>query len=253
VRNLYDVFELEPLDEAEIPQQPARPNVLLNLLLGAVAGLILGIVLVFLAEYLFRPVKPFPDFNIIDSETGAFNLDYLKIRLKEEISRTNQHSLPFSLSLIRLKVDERVAAKMVIDWNAIMRWARPLIEPELRQEDVLVRFDEATFAVILPLLPVDSSRHIMESISQQIRSHSITGLGSVRAMQLYASAGIVIYQSNNIVNGYEELLNLASMALSEADKAPYGGVNVLTFSSSGYDLEFYGSKQYTPSINLPGR
>jgi capsular polysaccharide biosynthesis protein len=59
VNNLYEAFELVPLDEAITPTSPSRPKKTFNYLLGAVVGLSLGLGLAFLAESL--SIKDEPD------------------------------------------------------------------------------------------------------------------------------------------------------------------------------------------------
>lgn len=52
VAEYFDVYYLQHLDKAALPDKPISPNVMLNLLLGIVLGLGAGIVLAYLGEYL---------------------------------------------------------------------------------------------------------------------------------------------------------------------------------------------------------
>lgn len=58
VQQLYEAYELAPLDRATLPAAPVKPNKWLNLALGACLGLALGAGLAFLAEYLQAPLEP---------------------------------------------------------------------------------------------------------------------------------------------------------------------------------------------------
>ena len=102
VSNLYDVFELEPLDGANIPNRPVSPNKTLNLAIGAALGLLLGVGLIFLIEYLKEPLVGDLQINVIDPETGAYNQTYFKLRLGEELSRARHNTYSFSLALIKV-------------------------------------------------------------------------------------------------------------------------------------------------------
>jgi uncharacterized protein involved in exopolysaccharide biosynthesis len=55
VANLYELFDMKPLDQAMIPSAPVKPNKGLNLAGGAIFGFVLGAGLVFLFEYLQSP------------------------------------------------------------------------------------------------------------------------------------------------------------------------------------------------------
>jgi capsular polysaccharide biosynthesis protein len=56
VTRLYEIYDLKPLDAAELPEDPVSPSLPLNLILGSVLGLGAGVFFAFLTEYLRAPV-----------------------------------------------------------------------------------------------------------------------------------------------------------------------------------------------------
>jgi capsular polysaccharide biosynthesis protein len=70
---LYEAYEVKPIDAAGHPDRPVLPNIPLNLGLGIGAGLALAIGLAFAAQLLSAPPKLAAQVNIIDRESGAYN------------------------------------------------------------------------------------------------------------------------------------------------------------------------------------
>jgi diguanylate cyclase (GGDEF)-like protein len=233
INNLYDVFDLELLDTAELPRLPVSPNVALNLVLGAFLGFFLGLTLIFLAEYLQKPVRPFSEFNILDLNTGSYNKPYFTQRVDEEVSRVKRANLMFSLALLRVKADEWASDQTDQDWEEVMRWVKSIAEPYLREEDILARFNEDTFAVLLPNLDGEAAKNIMDELRLKIRTRSLENDGTNGGLTVFTSASVVAYQPNTMVNSREELLDIASIILRDADKAPHGDIQMFTFSHNG--------------------
>jgi succinoglycan biosynthesis transport protein ExoP len=57
-QDLYETYQLKPLDQARLPTAPIRPNKSLYLLLGGALGLVLGVGLAFLVQYLQMAREP---------------------------------------------------------------------------------------------------------------------------------------------------------------------------------------------------
>ena len=102
VRNLYDVFQLEPLDEPEVPKKPIQTNQGFYLVMGGILGLVLGIGLAFLVDYLQTPLPEPLAFNIIDGETGLYNRAYFMLRLRQEMGRAKRNGYLLSVALIKM-------------------------------------------------------------------------------------------------------------------------------------------------------
>lgn len=170
VGQLYDVFELEPLDEANLPRTPSRPNVPLNLAMGGVLGVALGACLVFVMQYLETATAERESFNIIERETGAYTRSYLLHRLWGEVSRARRSKRPLSLGLIRMEFEGEKSARHARDHAEVMRLTKATVERSLREEDVLARFDGDTFAVLLPDTSGQQAQNLLKKTITRVRS-----------------------------------------------------------------------------------
>ncbi|WP_374687508.1 diguanylate cyclase domain-containing protein [Promineifilum sp.] len=192
VSELYDVFELEPLDEANLPRNPSQPNVVMNLAMGGALGLALGAGLVFLLRYLETATTARESFNIIERDTDAYTRSYLLHRLWGEISRSRRSGRPLSLGLIRVELGSDH------DRGDVMRLAKTAIERLLREEDVLARFDSSTFAVLLPDTRRGDAQLLLNKAVTRIRSlpqHSASsGDARKQTPRLHASLGLATYE-----------------------------------------------------------
>lgn len=168
VSKLYDVFELEPLDEAALPQKSSRPNVFMNLALGGVMGLALGACLVFLLQYLETATAEREAFNIIERETGAYTRSYLIHRLWGEASRARRGKHPLSLGLIRLEMDGDSNMNQARAHQEIMRLTKASVERALRDEDILSRFDSKTFVILMPDTSGQQAQNLLKKSVQHV-------------------------------------------------------------------------------------
>lgn len=221
ISSLYDVFELGQLDAATINRSPVSPNIPINLALGFVLGTALGLVLVFLYEYLRVPDAQQHSFDIIDGGTGIYNRSYLEMRLSQEVSRANRNDSELSLALIRLKSHGGLSSSADIG-REVMPSMAIIFDPLLRDEDLLARFDETTFALMMPDTSGDEAQDLVENLRLR--------LGSVHANQgqlknlsaLRGAAGVT-----EMAAGEREpnaLFGRAADALREAERGTYGRV-----------------------------
>ncbi|MBI5839272.1 MAG: diguanylate cyclase [Chloroflexi bacterium] len=196
VKNLYDVYQLEGLDSANTPSKPIKPDLVLNLTLGAFLGLALGVALIFLLEALKPSYKELDTFNIIDRETGAYNKSYLTHRLFQEMVRTRRTKSPLSLGLV--KVNFNGGGLSEPEQAEALRMVKILTEKSIREEDILVRFNGVTFAILFPDLPLESARDSLENVRQVIGSvaHDMNGANGHSHIDSYSS--VVSYTGGRV-------------------------------------------------------
>lgn len=228
VRNLYETYELEPLDQATLRTTPISPNYPLNLSLGAILGLFLGAGLAFMAEYLRAPAEQTTMFNILDDGTGLYNRRYFLFRLRQELSRVRRSRAPLSIAL------------MNIDHHGVMDGASPqfrdealrrvlqLLTPLLREEDLMARFGDTVLAFLLPDQPGEAAKSAIEGIQTRIASTPIELDARGARLSLQGAAGIVTYQEHTA--DIDALLAKATHALEGAEAAAYDRVQLLVES-----------------------
>jgi len=86
VQKLYETYELEPLDQAALPESPVKPDKALILSLGGLFGLILGVGLALITEYLETSPEPAADSMSLKSEAEALASDQFAVTLQQELA-----------------------------------------------------------------------------------------------------------------------------------------------------------------------
>lgn len=226
ISNLYDIFELEPLDRANLPTNPINANMTLNVTVGAILGLLLGVTVAFLTENLLDNKEVSPAFDIIDHESGMYNEAYLRHRLQQEMSRSKRNK--YELSLALMKVTGFTTNGMLSNipeqtWREIVI----LIGSKLRDEDVLTRFNDTTFALLLPDTPGQVADKLLNELRVAVTLMPLnTRKNGFIPLTLRAVAGIASYVDYRLE--MDEFLAHTVHALRQADVATYGAVQLLT-------------------------
>jgi len=226
VQELYEVFEMRPLDQATLRASPVKPNKVLYLALGAVFGLVLGVGLALLSEYLQAPLESMTTFGIFDNETGAYNQRYFGQRLGEEMSRAMRNKYPLSLALMnvdQLKVMDTSFSSQ--DRSEALRKVVVFLKRYLREEDVLARLDGTIFAFLLPDMPGEKAKAAIEKLQTRIAWTPLEMEKSGVKLNLSGAAGVAAFQHNGAAQ--DEFLAKAGHALQQAEAAGYSKVCLL--------------------------
>lgn len=202
VNNLYDVLELEPLDPAEIPSKPVKPNLAFNLILGTILGLGLGIALAIFTEYLNAPAAEPAKFDILDPESGLYNRPYFEMRARQEMSRARRHDYPLSMALVRFHTEGINSVGFDSD---NMRYFASRLGPLMREEDVLARYDDNTLALLFPDLSKEATQTLVNEVQAKLGTSPLdvatnNGLSGAKLL-----AGIAEMQDQDM--GMYELLD----------------------------------------------
>jgi capsular polysaccharide biosynthesis protein len=226
VRNLYDVFELQALEEAVIPSQPSEPNRPLLMIIGVIFGLLLGISSIFLSGLVQPEKEDVKYFDIIDHESGAFNRPYFLMRLREEMARAQKYRYPLAISLIKIKFsifevssdpswtifdafENEFSSKIRLE---ALRITAVLIQQYLRDEDVLAHYDDVVYAIMFPNMTGDSAQEFVEELCTKIAS---INQGVLKSRGVNGTAGVTASLDDEIT--IDEFLANASFALVSAE------------------------------------
>jgi len=119
VQNLYEAYELEPLDEASMSRTPVSPNRALNLALGGAFGLALGIGLAFLVAYLQTPLESMLHLGPLEAEAETRQNGYFQelTALQERFDAAQHHLEQVQATWVSTeqRADEASAAVRVLD------------------------------------------------------------------------------------------------------------------------------------------
>lgn len=224
VNEVYDIYELKPLDAAPLPRSSIKPDKVLNLALGGILGLGLGVALSFLSTYLETPSHPVVTFDIVDAETGAYKERYFARRLAQEISRAKRNKYP--LAVASIDVDHLGVTQSLPHRSRIstLRQAAALLQQNLRDEDIMAHVDGSTFAILLPDLTGHQAQTCVEEMQATITSTPFELGAEGSALNLVSAAGIAAYSHNGTSS--TELLATARQALEEAKSSANGKVSL---------------------------
>jgi len=199
VSELYDVFELQPLDPASLPRKPTRPNLMLNLGIGSFLGLALGAAMAFLIEFIRSPYEEPDTFNIIDRDTGAYNKSYFTLRLWQEMNRAKRNKYPLSLGLIKGEFDgDDISQRERIE---ALRVFKKLTESAMRDDDILACINGDIFAVLCPYMPSDKAKVFVSGMKTKLASVAEDTISHNGGVQIKSYSSVVTYQGGFIKEG----------------------------------------------------
>lgn len=226
VKNLYEIYDIKPLDPAYAPRSPSNLNTTQNLVMAALLGTALGVGSSFLLHYLRSSEEEIVGITIIDVDIGVYNRHYFLQRLGEELSRASRHHHPLSLALLNVERLDMIRDMRRPDLRVeALRRVGLFLKQYLREEDLVARFEGDTFALLLP----DTSGPDAEQLLQRVQTRmewSVFELeeGSVK-LNLTATSGIVAYDfSGDNGTSRDELVAKAERTLRKARDDGYGKV-----------------------------
>ena len=205
------IFDIIFLDVASPPSIPISPQPLQDVSLAFVLGLVGGAAIVILGEQLRIPMDAYRQRLRLDGVTGIFNNRYFPRLLEEELAQNPNNLL--TLGYIELNgLRDLLGTLPLASFHSILRMVTASLQKELRGNDMIGRWDEVTFVVMLPNTSGVSANRIFERICQSLSAETELGqLGST--VYLDPHIGGAEY-SNNIT--MQELLEKANTALGQA-------------------------------------
>lgn len=223
--DLYEAYELRPLDAAGTPDRPVLPNIPLNLGLGVGAGLALAVSLAFAAQLLSAPPKLAAQVNIIDRQSGAYNETFFLLRLRQEMSRSRRGGAPVTVALINANHHGALSGLSADVETEAHRRLTALLEGHLRTEDLVAHLGDGVFAFLLPDVTAAESVEVVEGLRVRMATPALDIDEAGQPVHANGAAGVVTYAGEEIT--YEDLLAHARLALNDAEISPSGKVSAI--------------------------
>jgi diguanylate cyclase (GGDEF)-like protein len=153
IDGLNQGYNIRVLDIAQVPTEPIRPQPSRDASLGLAFGLIFGFALAFIREQLLAPIDAFLQRHNLDPDSDVFNRRYFDRKLDETLARSALVGF-HTLGLVYLEgfVGYIGNIPKPIE-QQVMRKVAKILSNELRGNDLVGRWDDATFAVLLPGTP----------------------------------------------------------------------------------------------------
>ncbi len=236
IDDLYELYDIKVLDQAQLPLRPFSPNIPRDPALGSVLGLMFGVGMSFVAEYMKKPLEAVESLSIIDAETGLYNRKYFLQRLREEISRSKHHQRPLAVGLIganNLGGTEDLYPKRTREM--IRRQLAAFLKRYLREEEILARWDGDRLALLMPDASEDTARQAVERLRTRLEWTAFEDEESGAKFNFVGNFGVVACSYNPTAES--ELLSLAEQALHQAELNGSGGVYVVSGDITKSDLD----------------
>lgn len=196
-------------------------------------------VLVTRINSLFK-VKEFHDkineVSTTDELTGLHNRKYLQERLDAEISRARRYKTPLSCLLFDIDFFKVVNDMYGYEWgDVLLKNFADKLKDMIRKEDVLTRYGDEEFIVILPNTSEDNAFLFAERFRRNIEKMEFIPAGEEERHPITVSGGISTYPClANVEEDANTVIRYAEHALYNAKKR--GKNKIVQFSQ--INLEF---------------
>lgn len=171
-----------------------------------------------------------------DELTGLHNRKYLQERLDAEISRARRYKTPLSCLLFDIDFFKVVNDMYGYEWgDVLLRNLSDKLKNMIRKEDVLTRYGDEEFIVILPNTSEDNAFLFAERFRRDIEKMEFIPAGEEERHPITVSGGISTYPClKNVEEDANTVIRYAEHALYNAKKR--GKNKIVQFSQ--INLEF---------------
>ena len=167
---------------------------------------------------------------ICDELTGLYNRKYLHHRLDAEISRAKRYGTPVSCLLIDIDYFKIVNDMYGYDWGDILlKKIAQMLSALVRKEDVLTRYGDEEFIVILPETTEQQARIFAERFRSDVEKMEFIPANEDERHQITISGGVSCYPCmEDVEEDANTLIRYAEHALYNAKQS--GKNKIIEFS-----------------------
>ena len=168
--------------------------------------------------------------TLVDPVTGCYNWRYLSNRITQEINRARRHR--YSISFIAIDIDNFTRVNELYGLEAadsIIKELVVVLGKTLRVEDVLARWREDEFFIVVPHLESKDSYPVAKRISERINAHKFKY--HKVTIHLKASLGVVTSPEDHIFS-VRDIVNALNSCITSAKRK--GGNAVVLYSQAGF-------------------
>lgn len=217
VGQTYDIYRIELLDPALVPESPISPTPVRDASLALLLGLVLGCILAILRDQIQQPISgKLRQWNAHDHASTAYKRAYMENQL-ERLLPTEAEQLVFSVvrleGLSRLELPAHVLHNLLRHIVAIMR-------DELPGRDLIARWDDNSFAVLMRHIPDLEQSLVRLNRLQLALSQPIEVYSGGEVINLSPRLAAVVGQSDDTVASLIERLSVATVQASKNGHGP---------------------------------
>lgn len=222
VKRVNSVYTLEFLDIAVPPTIPFSPQPLRDASLALALGAVAGAVLAILSEQIRMPIEALRRRTLLDQQSSAFTRRYFQRRLEEEQARSTAGDL--GLGLIQLEGLSGLSETLPdILAQQVFHEVTRRLRNELRGNDIVGRWGEVEFAVMLPTTPSAAAERTLNRIRVAL-SEPILISQTKESVQLLPYTAVAVSLPAEPVDAFVER---AEEKLVEARRAHLAGTRTI--------------------------
>jgi diguanylate cyclase (GGDEF)-like protein len=118
-----------------------------------------------------RAFQELQDRTLMDRITNCYNRHYMEKRISEELKRMQRFRRPMGLILVHLDNLKSINLHYGYSFgNGVLKDVAEALREELREFDLLARYNDDTFLVLLPETPEQGARAVSSRIREVITS-----------------------------------------------------------------------------------
>ena len=155
-----------------------------------------------------------------DALTGLHNRKFLHERLEAEISRSKRYDTKLSCLLLDIDFFKVVNDMYGYDWgDVLLKKIAEMLKGFIRKEDILTRYGDEEFIVLLPNTPEENAFLFAERFRREIEKMEFIPAGEEERHPITISGGIASYPFlQNVEEDANTLIRYAEHALYNAKK-----------------------------------
>ena len=166
-RSLNLIYELNFLDTAIPAELPFSPEPLRDGLVALVLGTALGGFLAVVSEQIRVPIESYRQRRRIDSVTGIYNASYFSRLLEEELAQSPDDAL--SIGIVELNgLADYLGTLPPAGLQTLLIKVKEILRRELRGHDIVARWDEISFSMMLPSTDGTAASRTFDRIYQAL-------------------------------------------------------------------------------------
>lgn len=170
--------------------------------------------------------KRIKEIILVDSLTGCYNWRYFLHRSRQELSRARRHLHNISFIAVDIDYFRQINELYGSDiGDCVIKELVHLLKQSLRDEDVLTRWREDEFFIILPFLARENAYQVAARLKEKISLHKFKY--KTFSINIKVSLGVVSFPGDNVYNA-KDIINALHECLAIAKKK--GGNKVILYA-----------------------
>jgi len=149
----FSVFEIDFLDQAVVSRYPFRPKTYRDLGIAAGIGLICGLVVVIVKEFMDIPLNHFIQRFSLDNESLAFT----KRSIEKSLVNMKARDTDWPITIILMKFNNLSDLFAILPGFSKKKVSMEIVrrlKEQLKGTDLVGRWEESVFSIVLPKTPV---------------------------------------------------------------------------------------------------